>query len=47
MSIHSRPFVTLAHETKELNAKLQMGSWDSAFHRWRGRTAKNGILKNI
>ena len=30
LSIYSLPFVTLAHETKELNAKLQMGNWASA-----------------
>lgn len=33
VSIRSLPCVALAHETKELNAKLHMGSWDSVLHR--------------
>lgn len=47
LSIHSLPFVTLAHETKELNAKLQMGSWAIALHRCQACVAKSGVLKNV
>lgn len=46
-SLRSLPFVTLAHKTKELNAKLQMGNWASALHRCRDYAAKSGVLKTI
>lgn len=47
LSIHSLPFVTLAHETKELNAKLQMRNRASALHRCQAGVAKRGVLKSI
>lgn len=47
LSTHSLPFVTLARETKELNAKLQTGSWAGALHRCRACEARSGVLKTI
>lgn len=39
--------MTLAHETKELNAKLQMGNWASALHRCQAGVAERDVSKSL